>query len=1183
MNRNTVLSVYSCLCLSLLGFCFVHFTNAQTADIRTLVSGQILERELSGGRSHDYKIKVTANQYLKIIVEQKGIDVVVELYLPDGKKLIEVDSPNGTQGPEPVELIAPIGGDYSLKVRSLEDKAPSGKYEVKVVELRDTTEKDKQDKEVTVLELGKLIERKLAGDEAHSYYVALTANQYLYLVVYQRGIDVVVTLFGPDGKKVTEVDSPNYWQGPEPLSVVAETTGNYRLEVRSLEKTAIAGHYDVKIFELRTATEKDKNRAAAERAFNQAQMMEAEGSVQSLQSAIMKYEESLPFFHAVGDIFREALALYYIARIYDSFGELHNALDYYFKTLPFTRAVKYIFAEAEVLNNIGGVYDSLGERQKALDYYAQALPLRRAAQDRNGEAATYSHIGAVYYSLGEMQIALDYYEKALPLYRAVGDQSGESSALNNIGSVYESLGEKQKALDNYNKALTLDRATGNRSDKANTLSNIGGVYESSRDTHKALEYYEQALLLSRTVGDRRTEATTLNSIGNAYSYLGEKLKALDYYAKALPIFRAVENRTGEAMTLNNIGVVYHDLGEKQKALDYYKNALRLNRGDEDRRGEASTLFNFASLESGTGNLVEALSKIEDAISIIESLRTKIGSHALRISYFATVQKYYEFYIDLLMRLHKQKPSENYVGKALEASELSRARGLLELLSEANVNIRQGVDEKLLETERNLQQRISARTDARIRLLNSKHTQEQEDKINKEIKELTDEYEKTEAQIRTTSPRYAALAQPQPLTLTDIQKKVLDKDTILLEYALGAERSYLWVVTQDSIESYELPKGETINNAARAFNKTISKRPTAATKKEYATAAQTLSDILLKPAADHLQNNKRLLIVGDGVLQYIPFAALPKPSSNSQVPSSKLKNSVQRTAYSVRLLVADHEIISLPSASTIAVLRDEKNVRTKNAKEIMVVADPVFETSDLRLKKDTQTNSETKTVSPTATKDRSFQTFLRSLNLNNETTVESPQPIPRLSYTRREALTIAALVPKTQSKIYLDFDANYANATNLEAGQYRFIHFGTHGLLNSEQPELTGILFSMVDEKGNPQPQSLLRLGEIYNLKLPVELVVLSGCQTAIGKEIKGEGLVGLTRGFMYAGSPRVVASLWKVDDAMTAEVMKHFYEAMLGAKRLAPAAALRQAQKEMLRQKIEPFYWAAFIMQGEWR
>ena len=157
-------------------------------------------------------------------------------------------------------------------------------------------------------------------------------------------------------------------------------------------------------------------------------------------------------------------------------------------------------------------------------------------------------------------------------------------------------------------------------------------------------------------------------------------------------------------------------------------------------------------------------------------------------------------------------------------------------------------------------------------------------------------------------------------------------------------------------------------------------------------------------------------------------------------------------------------------------------------------------------------------------------------------------------------------------------------TSAEFGQYRIIHLATHGLLNSTHPELSGIVLSLVDQHGQPQ-DGFLRLHEIYNLKLPAELVVLSACQTALGKEVRGEGLVGLTRGFMYAGAPRVVASLWKVDDKATAELMKRFYQAMLGEQRMRPAAALRAAQVEMLKQKEweDPYYWAAFVLQGEWK
>ncbi len=985
-----------------------------------------------------------------------------------------------------------------------------------------------------ILELDKPIERELAGDQVHSYSIALTAGQYLYVVVDQRGIDVVVSLFGPDGRKLIEVDSPNYWRGPEPLSMTAETTGNYRLEVRSSEKTALAGRYEARIVELRAATEKDKTRFVAEQAFSQAQQLETEGTAPSLQSALNKYEEALRNFRAIGDLYRGTLTIYYMGRIFMDLGYYQKALDNFFQTLPFIRLVKYVFGEAEVLNDIGWVYYLLGETQKALDYYEQALPLRDVAGDVNGRAATLNNIGVVYSSLGEKKKALDYYKQSLPLLRSIRDRINEGNTLGNIGRVYFSLGEKKKALEYHEQALLLQRAEENHRGEANMLAEIGTVYDSLGDKKKALDYFTQALSLSRTVGDRDSEATTLNNIGSIYDESGEKQKAYDYYSQALALYRAIESRNGEA----------------------------------------GTLFNLAVSERDTNNFTESLKNIETSLVIVESLRTKIGRQTLRSSYFATVQKYHELYIHVLMQLHKQKPSEGYDAKAFQASERARARGLIELLTEASTDIRQGVDEKLLETERNLRQRISARTDARIRLLNSKHTQEQEDKINKEIKELTDEYEKIEAQIRTTSPRYAALAQPQPLTLTDIQKKVLDRDTILLEYALGAERSYLWVVTQEAIYSYELPKRETINDVARAFYKSISTLPTATTKKEYATSAQTLSDILLKPAVNHLQNNKRLLIVGDGVLQYIPFAALP--SSMFNVQSSKSKSGRHRTSDSGQPLIAEHEIICLPSASTLAVLRDEKNIRPKNAKEIIVVADPVFESSDLRLKSETKNDSSTVT-----NKDRALQSFLRTLN-NETTTVESAQPIPRLSFTRREALVIAALVPKEQSKIYLDFDANYVNATNADVGQYRFIHFATHGLLNSERPELTGILFSMIDENRIAKSQSLLRLGEVYNLKLPVEMVVLSACQTALGKDVRGEGLVGLTRGFMYAGSPRVVASLWRIEDAATAQLMKEFYKGIF-ADRLPPAKALQKAQLAMIKNGYMPFYWAAFTIQGEWK
>ncbi len=289
-----------------------------------------------------------------------------------------------------------------------------------------------------------------------------------------------------------------------------------------------------------------------------------------------------------------------------------------------------------------------------------------------------------------LRAALEKWEAARQLYRAAGDARKEAITLVGMGRINDDLGEKQKALEFYNQALPLRRAVGDRGGEAMTLNNIGYVYSSLGEKQKALEFYNQALPLRRAVGDRGGEAVTLNNIGLVYDDLGEKQKALEFYNQALPLLRAVGDRGGEAMTLNNIGSVYDSLGEKQKALEFFNQALFLIRAVGNRGGEAKIIGNFAYLKRSQGNLTEALTDIEAAIAIIEDLRTKIDSEKLRQSYFAQNQNAYEFYIDLLMELHRQTPNKGYDLKAFNASERARARTLLELLTEAKANIRQGI-------------------------------------------------------------------------------------------------------------------------------------------------------------------------------------------------------------------------------------------------------------------------------------------------------------------------------------------------------------------------------------------------------------------------------------------------------------------------------------------------------------
>ncbi|HYV10579.1 MAG TPA: CHAT domain-containing protein, partial [Pyrinomonadaceae bacterium] len=298
---------------------------------------------------------------------------------------------------------------------------------------------------------------------------------------------------------------------------------------------------------------------------------------------------------------------------------------------------------------------------------------------------------------------------------------------------------------------------------------------------------------------------------------------------------------------------------------------------------------------------------------------------------------------------------------------------------------------------------------------------------------------------------------------------------------------------------------------------------------------------------------------------VPFGVLPVAGGGA--------SSTGRQRLATKPLIIDHEIVNLPSASTLAVVRKEVAGRQIAPKSVAVLADPVFMKDDERVKKSDK-------VGPTAPADK--RQLVKAAAEDTGVSDEGLY-IPRLPGTRKEAEQIVAMVPDAERRLALDFAASRETVTSAELSQYRYVHLSTHGFLNSVHPELSGVVLSLVNERGEEQ-DGFLRAHELFNLKLPAEVVVLSACQTGAGKTIRGEGLVSLTRGFMYAGAPRVVVSLWAVSDWATTDLMVRFYQGML-KEGLRPAAALRAAQLSLMNDKrfVSPYYWAPFTLQGEWR
>lgn len=1063
------------------------------------------------------------------------------------------------------------------------------------------------------------VERSLAGGEEHAYLIDLPAGQFLRVGVAQRGVNVSLKLYGPEQQQLASVNNENDLKGVESITLVAELRGRYRLVVLPVKQVAIRGQYLIKIEELRASSPEDNDRVKAERVSAEGALLDQLETPESRRKAIEKYLEAYGLYQSLGKRGEAVETLNLIGTIYNQSGEFDKALATHHQALQISRADSDRRREVTTLNYLGLTHMQLGQYQKAAESYDLSLSIRRSAGDRAGETITLQLIGALHRTLGDYQKASAAHEQAVRLSRLGSNSEEIARSLNSLAFTLDALEEYEKALEIFNEALKISRNTGNLLVEATTLFGIGytfnmlGDYDKSRESwqlslshqrvagtrrdevnlliwnalihrklgeyEKALEYFDQALQLSRVIGNYQLQATALTSIAIVNIQQGDYQKALDRLRQIIPLAPYLpRNPRGQAAILTYSAIAQGNLGHYQTAQMFFNRALQLSRSLGDHYWEVCALYGLALVERNRGNLKEARIQIEAALEIVESMRVKVTASDMRATYLGSTQEYYQFYIDLLMRMQRAEPSENHAAAALFASERSRARSLLESLIESRAEIRQGVDPSLLERERMLQQRLNAKAARLTPFLSRTPAPEQADTAGNEVGTLIKSYKEVQAQIRATSPRYAALTQPVPLSLKEIQEEVLDDETLLLEYSLGEERSYLWAVTVKSITSFELPGRNQIESTARPVYQLLTMSHIRQRKREAELAVAELGRMLLGPVADQL-GKKRLLIVADGALQYVPFGALTKPQSGNAGSGGERDGQTIGNQPSFTPLIADHEIVSLPSASVLAVLRRELASRKPASGLVAVLADPVLRSDDQRVRK-ARIKAGIEMRTPVASAG-DLRTSASSLTKSaRESGVMS---LERLVFTRREAEAILALAREGKTLKALDFDANRALATSPELANYRIVHFATHGLINSQHPELSGLVLSQIDEQGRQQ-DGFLRAHDLYNLKLEADLVVLSACQTALGKQIKGEGLVGLVRGFMYAGAPRVVASLWDVKDEATSELMKRFYQKML-EEGMRPAAALRAAQVSMWREPRwqAPYYWAGFMIQGEWK
>jgi CHAT domain-containing protein/Tfp pilus assembly protein PilF len=839
----------------------------------------------------------------------------------------------------------------------------------------------------------------------------------------------------------------------------------------------------------------------------------------------------------------------------------------------FDRALKFLAGdrkgEARAHLFAGYIAGNLGVRDKGIAELSEALKICEETNDKSGEGLARNALSVAHAYYGKPNLAIDLRMQAIEIFRDMGDRKSEALALNATGQLYQSLKDYATALSNYEKALQIFHDTGAVDFEPGTIFKVAQMHRLMKHLDQALPLYERCLKLSRATGQSRTEANALTDIAIVYGAQGRSKEALQQYDTVLKFYERSNDRRGLVVALNELGTFLLQDGKRAEALAAFERALPISEETSDTGTIIKTFCNLARAERALGSLDEALSLINRSLKKIEDLRRDVGSPDLRVSYFSGVRENYELGIEILMDLDHARPGKGYAAEALVMSEKSRARALLDLIRESGADLRRGVSKDVIDRETELSGLIYKQGQYQTQLKQTGGDPAEIAELENQIRQFKSDYQQLEAQIREQDPRALSLSRFQPLSLKDIQGE-LRQDDVLLEISLGDERSHLWMVTPDSFQHFELPDRKTIEEMSVDVYKSITRRQQlegeADTKtiqaqvdeadKLFLQKAPELSQMLFGHIATQL-GTKRLVLVIEGALQLVPFAALPAPPGSNA---------------SSQWLMLDHEIVQLPSIATLRAIRAaEKKNRDAADKIAAVIADPVFTRDDARV----QHSSLAPAVASAARDEERPQSTTRALDsLRNDSA--------RLIHSSEEADAIAEAAPRGTTMVAKGFDATRETALNAGLGEYQIIHFATHGFLDNEHPEMSGIILTTVDRNGVDK-NGVMSLHDIYNMDLSAELTVLSACQTALGKDMKGEGFVGLTHSFISAGSRSVVASLWKVDDRATAALMADFYQSML-QKGMTPAAALRASRLKVMQDKrwSNPYYWAGFVVQGEY-
>jgi CHAT domain-containing protein len=890
-----------------------------------------------------------------------------------------------------------------------------------------------------------------------------------------------------------------------------------------------------------------------------------------------------------------------------------------------------------------------GQADQALIKFRSALTLYTAAKNNSGMAAAHNELGDLYLRQGQYQVALDNYQKALdgfmvfdpkkeamnaavasavaPAAAAVGDDKYNANLmLAKIGNVNYRLGKIDESKAAYGRMVVkkpegaaskvgrrfggLSAITGGISTGSVSVAAPTSALTVAMEAKKELDEYRVSIVYASYELGMGRVAYAETDLEAAKQHFDNALQGSG--SSLAGIAKLGQVRRFRAAARTSLGDVMLRQGKFKDATKFYTDAKKGAQEDKRldlmwpaQRGLGRSLWLQAAQEKDPKKALSlresAVANYRESLSTIETLRQgSLRADESRTTFLASIKDVFDeaaaanASLALLTSTEAGAPLSGkaleYAGEAFRINEQSRARSLLDLLNETDAAITEGVPAELLKRKQENLDRQQDIADILTGInISTEEVKNKPAELDAELEKLQTEYEEIENQIRTASPRYASLTANKPLMLAEVQQNVLDDQTVLAEYALQRDESYLFVVSKSAVNLFKLPNRTNVEKLATDLRAQLvpSKLQrrivgidvaeanrglgiAAAAPEDVApfvAASNALYKVVLEPAAGII-GEKRLMVVADGALNYIPFEVLLKSADSGDFSS-------------LGYLVKSNEIIYAPSASVVGAIKQQRPKASGRA--MLVIADPVFNSNDARAQKAAGTPAGDAEV-----RGLGIQGALADVAGSTPAPAANPAmvglPLARLNGTRTEAEQISKLAKASgaQADVWLDLDANEDNLGVRDISKYRIIHVATHGLLNAERPQFTGVVLSLV---GNKTHDGFVRTDEVFNLRLGSPLVMLSACETGLGKEKRGEGVMGLTRAFMYAGAPTVGVSLWSVADKSTADLMTDFYKRLLSTgEGTTSSSALRGAQLAMISGKkySAPFYWAPFVLVGDW-